>query len=64
MKNAVIVDAILDALETGAKTEAEMIAKCGELAQSQLLDFQHLRAENAALYRKVVEWCEAHPLKL
>ena len=64
MKNAVIVDAILDALETGAKTEAEMIAKCGELAQSQLLDFQHLRAENASLYRKVVENMERPVLRL
>lgn len=57
---AVVVDVILLALKTGAKTEAEAVAECGDLAKHQMLDFAYLRQKNEALYQKVMEWCRAH----
>ncbi len=39
MNNDWIVDTILLNLETGTKTEAEAVVECGELAQTNLLDW-------------------------
>ena len=60
----VLVDAILLALKTGAKTEAEAVAECGDLAKHQMLDFTYLQRKNEPLYRKVMEWCKANPPQL
>jgi hypothetical protein len=60
----VIVDTILLALKTGAKTEAEVIAECGDLAKHHLLDITYLMHKNEALYRQVMKWCQEHPPEL
>ncbi len=56
-----MVDAILFNLEDGSNTEAEAVAECRSLAQSQLLDFDYPCSKNRPLYDKVTDWCESHP---
>ena len=60
----IIVDAVLLNLEIGRKTEAEAVAECGDLAKHGLLDWDYLRSKDEPLYRKVEEWCRAHPPEL
>jgi hypothetical protein len=59
-----IVDTILLAMETGSRTEDEAVKECGELAQHNLLNWQHLRQKNEPLYQKVMDWCRTHPPRL
>ena len=64
MNNDPIVDAILLALEIEFKTEAEVVAECGDLAKYDLLDWDYLYRKNEPLYHKVKEWCKEHPPEL
>jgi hypothetical protein len=64
MNGDLIVDTILLALRQGIKTEADAITECGDLAKHQLLNWDYLRSEDEALFRKVWDWCERHPPEL
>ncbi|MHC4568350.1 MAG: hypothetical protein ACYTE3_21625 [Planctomycetota bacterium] len=64
MNNDLIVDTILLALKTGARTETEAVAEYGDLAKHDLLDWDYLYRKNETLYRKVEEWHRAHPPEL